>query len=98
MQVNLGMLCNQSCRHCHVEAGPNRGELMEKATMELCLEKMDEAGIKIIDITGGAPEMNPEYRWLVSSCKSRGYRIMTRTNLTIIGEEGYRDLPDFFAE
>ncbi len=98
MQVNLGKLCNQSCRHCHVEAGPERSELMERSTMELCLEKMDEAGIKTIDITGGAPEMNPEYRWLVSSCRGRGYRVITRTNLTIIGEAGYRDLPAFFAD
>jgi radical SAM/Cys-rich protein len=65
--------------------------------MELCLEKMDSAGIKTIDITGGAPEMNPDYRWLVSSCRSRGHRVMTRTNLTIIGEAGYRDLPGFFV-
>ena len=98
MQVNLGRLCNQSCRHCHVEAGPNRSELMSKSTMELCLEKMDEAGIRTIDITGGSPEMNPDYRWLVKSCRSRGYRVMTRTNLTILGEAGYRDLPAFFAE
>jgi radical SAM/Cys-rich protein len=98
MQVNLGRLCNQTCRHCHVDAGPKRTEVMPRSTMEVCLEKMEEAGIRTIDITGGAPEMNPDYRWLVKNCRGLGYRVMTRTNLTIILEQGYADLPSFFAE
>ncbi len=98
MQLNLGRLCNQSCRHCHVDAGPKRTEVMSILTMGLCIEKMEQAGIRTIDITGGAPEMNPDYRWLVKSCRSLGYRVMTRTNLTILLEQGYEDLPSFFAE
>ncbi len=98
LQVNVGRLCNQTCRHCHVEAGPDRKEVMAKETMELCLGALEEGGYPVVDITGGAPEMNPHYRWFVERCRMLDTKVLTRTNLTIITEEGYRDLPQFFAD
>lgn len=97
-QINVGRLCNQACLHCHVSAGPTRTEVMKRETMELCLEKIRELGQPVVDITGGAPEMNPHYRWLVKEAKRFGCRVMTRTNLTILTEDGYEDLPEFFAK
>ena len=98
LQVNLGSLCNLSCCHCHVGAGPKRLEVMSRATMELCLDAVSRHSIQEIDITGGAPEMNPSFRWFLSECAATGARVKTRTNLAILGEDGYGDLPGFFAE
>ena len=98
LQVNLGSLCNLSCRHCHVGAGPKRLEVMSRATMELCINAVGSGSIREIDITGGAPEMNPSFRWFLSECAATGARVKTRTNLAILGEDGYLDLPGFFAE
>ncbi|MCS6917545.1 MAG: arsenosugar biosynthesis radical SAM protein ArsS [Chitinophagales bacterium] len=99
LQINVGKLCNQTCRHCHVDAGPDRREVMSRETMEQCLQFLDRSGMKTVDITGGAPELNPHYRWLVSECRQRGCRVMTRCNLTIItAHERFNDLPRFFAQ
>jgi radical SAM/Cys-rich protein len=97
LQVNVGKLCNQTCRHCHVDAGPDRREVMSRETMEDCLRALDASGIPIVDITGGAPELNPHFRWFVEACVARGRHVIDRCNLTIIETPAHRDLPEFFA-
>lgn len=97
LQVNLGKMCNQVCKHCHVDAGPDRKEIMTRATMEHCLKALDQSNISNVDLTGGAPEMNPDFRWFVEELSSRNLHIMVRCNLTIIlANKKYRDLPEFF--
>ena len=99
-QLNIGKLCNQTCAHCHVDAGPDkREENMDRATLERCLEIIASVPtITTVDITGGAPEMNPHFRWFVSQCRDLGKRVIDRCNLTIIrANPKYRDLPDFLA-
>ncbi|MDO8444909.1 MAG: arsenosugar biosynthesis radical SAM protein ArsS [Deltaproteobacteria bacterium] len=98
LQVNVGKLCNQVCRHCHVDAGPGRKEVMTRETLELCLDILRDTDIPTVDITGGAPEMNPDFRWFVEECRKLGRHVMIRTNLTILSEPGYEDMPRFFAE
>ncbi|HTU21980.1 MAG TPA: arsenosugar biosynthesis radical SAM (seleno)protein ArsS [Gemmataceae bacterium] len=98
LQVNVGKLCNQTCRHCHVDAGPERREIMSRATMELCLDALARADIPILDITGGAPEMNPHFRWLVAEARELGRHVIDRCNLTILLAPGHDDLPAFLAE
>jgi radical SAM/Cys-rich protein len=100
LQVNVGYQCNQTCKHCHVDAGPDRKEVMTRETMQQCLEVLDWTKIPTLDITGGAPEMNPGFRWLVSEARARGVKeIIVRSNLTIIvANPKYYDLPDFFEE
>ncbi|TGK36622.1 arsenosugar biosynthesis radical SAM (seleno)protein ArsS [Leptospira andrefontaineae] len=99
LQVNVGKLCNQTCRHCHVDAGPDRRESMSKETMQECLVALATPGVTTLDITGGAPEMNPNFRWFVEEASKLGKKIMIRCNLTILlAGEKYRDLPEFFAE
>jgi len=95
-QVNLGKKCNQSCKHCHVEAGPNRTEMMDDATMDLCLATMERTDIPTVDITGGAPELHPRYRHFAAECRGMGKTVITRCNLTVLLEAGYEDLPEFF--
>ncbi|MCB0525875.1 MAG: arsenosugar biosynthesis radical SAM protein ArsS [Lewinellaceae bacterium] len=99
-QVNVGKLCNQSCAHCHVDAGPDRKEEnMSRETFELCLDILSRYDIPTVDITGGAPEMNPNFRWFVEECRKLGKHILNRCNLTIImSNPKYRDLPHFFAQ
>ncbi|MBX7108825.1 MAG: arsenosugar biosynthesis radical SAM protein ArsS [Chitinophagales bacterium] len=98
LQVNIGKMCNQTCRHCHVDAGPDRREIMTRETMEQCLQVLQTSAIPIVDITGGAPEMNPHFRWFVEQCSSLGVKVMNRCNLTIIlANKNYHDLPEFFA-
>ena len=97
-QINMGRLCNQACKHCHVDAGTERKEVMSRETMELCLKVLRRERYPTVDITGGAPEMNPHYRWFVESCVGLGCQVKTRTNLTILLEDGYKDLPEFFAK
>ncbi|MBK7637723.1 MAG: arsenosugar biosynthesis radical SAM protein ArsS [Saprospiraceae bacterium] len=99
-QINIGKLCNQSCAHCHVDAGPDKKvENMDKVTLEKCLEILSNHNIPTVDITGGAPEMNPHFRWFVEECRKLGKKVMNRCNLTIImANPSYHDLPEFFAE
>lgn len=97
LQVNMGRLCNQACRHCHVDAGPDRAESMGLDIAKRCVDVLDAHGYPTLDITGGAPEMNPNYRWLVESASALGVHVKTRTNLTILLEPGYEHLPGFFA-
>jgi radical SAM/Cys-rich protein len=98
LQINVGKLCNQTCRHCHVDAGPDRREVMGRETMRACLDLAARARIPTIDITGGAPELNPHFRWLVSGACGTGAHVIDRCNLTVLLTPGQRDLPEFLAE
>jgi radical SAM/Cys-rich protein len=97
LQVNVGKLCNQTCRHCHVDAGPERREVMNRETMQLCLDALAKTDIPTLDITGGAPEMNPHFRWLVEQARALDRHVIDRCNLTILMGPGYQDLPTFLA-
>ena len=98
LQVNLGYKCNQSCLHCHVNAGPNRTEMMDSDTVELVLKVLRARKIETLDLTGGAPELNEYFRHLVRSARQIGARVIDRCNLTILFEPGHEDLADFLAE
>ena len=98
LQANLGYLCNQACLHCHVNAGPTRKELMSRETMDDLLALIDAQGITTLDVTGGAPEMNPDFRYLMREARERGGHCMDRCNLTIIEQPGYDWVPDFLAD
>jgi radical SAM/Cys-rich protein len=98
LQVNLGYLCNLSCTHCHVNAGPKRTELMDKATMNEILGFIDSHAIHTLDLTGGAPEMNPHFRYLVTEALNRGLKVIDRCNLVILLEPGFEWLADFLAD
>jgi len=97
LQVNLGYLCNQSCLHCHVNAGPTRKELMDKDTIDDLLMFIDKQGIKSLDLTGGAPEMNPHFQYIVTEAVNRGLTVIDRCNLTILEEPGYEQMAKFLA-
>lgn len=97
LQVNLGYLCNLSCTHCHVNAGPKRTELMDKLTVDLILKFIRRESIHTLDLTGGAPEMNPHFRYLVANARSMGINVIDRCNLVILQEPGYVDLAEFLA-
>ena len=99
-QVNIGKMCNQVCRHCHVDAGPDRREIMTRETMQLCLDVLDKnPSFTTVDITGGAPELNPLFRWFVEEIKGLGRHILVRCNLTIIlSNKRFHDLPLFFRQ
>ncbi|MGD8643938.1 MAG: arsenosugar biosynthesis radical SAM protein ArsS [Chromatiales bacterium] len=98
LQVNLGYRCNQACLHCHVNAGPTRKELMDRQTIETVLAFLRASAIRTLDITGGAPELNPHFRLLVREARALGVAVMDRCNLTILEEPGQEDLADFLAE
>lgn len=98
LQINVGYRCNQSCLHCHVSAGPNRTEAMSAQTVEDVLRFLDASSVGVLDITGGAPEMSPHFRRLVSEATARGVRVIDRCNLTILLEPGYEDMAAFLAE
>ncbi len=98
LQVNLGYLCNLSCTHCHVNAGPKRTELMTRDVIDLLLQFIDAKNIQRLDLTGGAPEMNPHFRYLVTEARSRGVEVIDRCNLTILEEPGYEGLAQFLAD
>lgn len=98
LQVNVGKLCNQTCSHCHVDAGPDRRESMSRETAEHCLRVLSNSDIPTLDITGGAPEMNPNFRWLVTEARRLGRQVIDRCNLTILTAPSYEDLPEFLAE
>ena len=98
-QVNVGKMCNQVCKHCHVDAGPDRKEIMTRETMQQILDAMDGVPVKTVDLTGGAPEMNPDFRWFVEGLSKQGVQIIVRCNLTIIlANPKYHDLPEFFKK
>ncbi len=97
LQVNVGKLCNQTCRHCHVDAGPDRTEVMTRETMQLCLDALTQADIPTLDITGGAPELNPHFRWLVAQARALGRHVIDRCNLTVLLAPRFEDLPEFLA-
>lgn len=97
LQVNLGYLCNQTCLHCHVNAGPRRKEVMDEATVKTVLDYLIAGNIQTLDLTGGAPEMNPHFRHLVREARALGIRVIDRCNLTILEEEGHEDTAAFLA-
>ncbi len=97
LQVNLGYRCNMSCLHCHVAAGPGRDEAIGDGHVEAVLSALGKSHIPVLDITGGAPEMNPHFRYLVEEAGKAGVHVIVRSNLTIFFEERMRDLPEFFA-
>ncbi|WP_340077408.1 arsenosugar biosynthesis radical SAM (seleno)protein ArsS [Leptobacterium sp. I13] len=100
LQLNLGYMCNQTCSHCHVDAGPDRKEIMSRTTMEHCLDVIKNTDIKTLDLTGGAPEMNPDFRWFVEEAAKAGIAdFIVRSNLTIIlANKKYHRLPNFFKK
>ncbi|RYU63285.1 radical SAM/Cys-rich domain protein [Methylolobus aquaticus] len=98
VQVNLGYQCNQACVHCHVNAGPTRREVMLSETMEQVLRFLRASGAATLDLTGGAPEMNPHFRHVVATARGLGVKVIDRCNLTILEEPGYGDLADFLAD
>ncbi len=98
LQVNLGYLCNLSCTHCHVNAGPKRTELMSKDVIDQLLAFIDRFSIKQLDLTGGAPEMNPHFKYFVVEARRRGVEVIDRCNLTILMEPGYEDMAQFLAD
>ncbi|WP_456416687.1 arsenosugar biosynthesis radical SAM (seleno)protein ArsS [Thiolapillus sp.] len=97
LQVNLGYRCNQSCLHCHVNAGPRRKEEMSIQTIDLVLEYLHTHSIRNLDLTGGAPELNPHFRYLVTQARKLGVHVIDRCNLTILNEPGQENLVDFLA-
>jgi radical SAM/Cys-rich protein len=97
-QMNLGKVCNQTCKHCHVDAGPDRTEVMTRETMDACLRALAQTAIPKVDLTGGAPELNPHFRWLVEQFRGLGRHVLDRCNLTILRLKGHHDLPAFLAE
>jgi radical SAM/Cys-rich protein len=98
LQINVGRRCNQTCRHCHVDAGPDRTEMMPDAVLDRCLEIIRATDIPTVDITGGAPELHRRWRELVSTARAAGKRVIDRCNLTITRLPNYAYLPEFFAE
>jgi radical SAM/Cys-rich protein len=96
LQVNVGKLCNQACKHCHVDARPRRTEIMTRETAEQVLAAVRRFGVSTLDITGGAPELNPSFRHLVTEARRAGARVIVRHNLTVMFEPGQDDLPEFF--
>jgi len=97
LQVNLGYRCNQACHHCHVNASPDRKEMMSRETVDDVLRVIKAGGIETLDITGGAPELNPHFRHLVREARAAGIRVIDRCNLTVLNEPGFEDLAAFLA-
>lgn len=97
LQVNVGKLCNQTCAHCHVDAGPDRPEVMSRETLQDCLAAIDRLDVPTVDITGGAPELNPHFRWFVGEVRRRERHVIDRCNLTILTTPGHSDLAEFLA-
>ncbi len=99
LQVNVGKLCNMTCRHCHVDAGPDRkAENMDRETVDACLKLIRDSQIRTIDLTGGAPEMNKNFRYFVTQAKELGCHVIDRCNLTILLANGFTDMPQFLAD
>jgi radical SAM/Cys-rich protein len=97
LQVNLGYKCNQTCQHCHVNAGPNRTEMMSADTLRVVVAYLKTHQVKVLDLTGGAPELNPHFRQLVIDARALGVKVTDRCNLTILSEPGHEDLAEFLA-
>lgn len=98
-QINVGYMCNMTCKHCHVDAGPDRKEIMSRETFEYCLDALRGSDIQTVDLTGGAPEMNPHFKWFVEQVTDMGKHVIVRSNLTILTTTPkYKALPEFFAE
>jgi len=98
LQINVGKLCNQACHHCHVDAGPKRTEVMPRAVAERTIELLSRSpSVEVVDITGGAPELNPNFRWLVERATQQGCHVIDRCNLTVLFQPGMEDLPEFLA-
>lgn len=98
LQINLGKLCNQVCEHCHVDAGPGRKEIMTKEVLQQCVDAAKTTTIHTVDLTGGAPEMNPHFRWFVTELSQLGKKVIVRSNLTILTYKKYLDIPQFYAD
>ena len=98
LQVNLGKLCNQTCKHCHVDAGPWRTEIMTPETVDQVLALAERIGAEVLDLTGGAPEMNPSFRDLVATSRAAGRHVIDRCNLTVLLEPGHEDTAEFLAD
>jgi radical SAM/Cys-rich protein len=98
LQINLGKRCNQACRHCHVDAGPDRTEVMPDAVVDACLAMLEAHDIPTLDITGGAPELHPRFREIVRRARAASRHVIDRCNLTITRLPNYADLPEFLAE
>lgn len=98
LQINVGKLCNQTCRHCHVDAGPDRTETMSRETAELCMKALAQTDIPTVDLTGGAPELNPHFRWLVEQSCALGRHVMDRCNLSVLLLPSQADLAAFLAQ
>lgn len=98
LQINFGKVCNQACRHCHVEAGPTRIETISRDSLDTCLGILASSNIPVVDMTGGAPELNPHFRWFVERVKLLRRRIVVRSNLSIVLEPGLQDLPQFYRD
>ena len=98
IQVNLGYKCNQSCLHCHVNAGPKRREMMDKKTIDNVIDFAINYNIETIDLTGGAPEINKYFKYMVKELRQHDIHIIDRCNLTILNEDGMEDLPSFFVK
>lgn len=98
LQVNLGLRCNQRCRHCHVSASPERTETMDWPIMELVIDAAERVGCGLVDLTGGAPELNPNFRKFIESLRARGHDVQVRTNLTVLLEPGMERLPEWFRD
>jgi radical SAM/Cys-rich protein len=97
LQINVGKRCNQTCRHCHVDAGPDRKEVMPRDVIEACFRLLEQSEIPTVDITGGAPELHPNFREIVARARALGRHVMDRCNLTITRLPNYADLPKFLA-
>ncbi len=99
LQINLGYMCNMTCEHCHVDAGPDRKEIMAKEVLEACLNAIDASNVKTVDLTGGAPEMNPHFKWFVEELTERNVQTIVRSNLTIlVSNKKFKEYPKFFKE
>src|SRR5919108_3988990 len=98
LQINVGKLCNQTCRHCHVDAGPERREQMTRETAELCIRALAQSDIPTVDITGGAPQLNANFRWLVEQTRALGRHVMDRCNLSVLLLPSQADLAEFFVQ
>jgi radical SAM/Cys-rich protein len=97
-QINLGKLCNMTCHHCHVDAAPDRREVMDRDTVNACLSAIDQTNAHTVDLTGGAPELNPHFRYLVNECVKRGKQVIDRCNLTVLLLPTMQDLPQWLAD